>query len=229
MSSPARHRNALVLLLVPICASIATARMPDPADHSIRQFLAHDGTPRSYRGTRRLEAENGNQAGWLDAATEYTPATGFRYRITAQGGSSSIRSKVLEAVLDGERDLIARGEDARATLAPANYRFQPNGIDDHGLANVLIAPRRKEQGLVSGTMFLLPADGALVRLEGRLAKSPSFWVRDVEIVRTYKRVEGVVVPAALESRARVRFLGEGRLRMTYTYLEIDGHPVAPGE
>lgn len=219
----------MILLLMPICASMVTATTPDPADHSIRQFLAHDGTPRSYRGTRHLEAENGSRMGWLDAATDYSPATGFRYRITAQGGSSSIRSKVLEAVLDGERDLIARGEDARAILAPANYRFKPNGIDDHGLAMVLVAPRRQEHGLVSGTMFLLPADGALVRLEGRLARNPSFWVKDVDIVRTYTKVDGVVVPATLESKARVRFFGEGRLRMTYTYSEIDGRPVEAGD
>ena len=36
--------------------------------------------------------------------TSYAPGVGFRYEITGEGGSSFIRSKVLRAVLDGERD-----------------------------------------------------------------------------------------------------------------------------
>jgi hypothetical protein len=76
---------------------------------------------------------------------------------------------------------------------------------------------------VDGTMFLQPSDGNLVRLEGRLAKSPSFWVKNVDIVRKYERIAGVVMPVALESKAQVRMLGEAAtLRMTYTYSEIDG-------
>jgi hypothetical protein len=212
-------------MLVVVVTSTSSTRgaVADPVEHSIARFLAQDATQRSYRGTRRIEAENGDQRGWLDASIDYSPATGLRYRITAEGGSTSIRSKVLKSVLDGERDLIARGAEVRSSLAPANYRFQANGVGIDGLANVRLEPRRKEQGLVFGTMFLGPTDGTLVRLEGRLAQSPSFWLKDVEIVRKYRRIAGVVVPVALESRAQVRFIGEGRLRMTYKYSEIDGH------
>lgn len=35
--------------------------------------------------------------------------------------------------------------------------FQPNGVDDDGLANILLSPRRKEPVLVDGTMFLRPS------------------------------------------------------------------------
>src|SRR6185369_5205181 len=101
-------------------------------------------------------------------------------------------------------------------------KFQPNGIDSDGLANVLLSPRRKELVLVSGMMALNATDGALVRLEGRLAKSPSFWVKSVDIVRSYQRIDGKVVPVSLETRAQLRFLGEATLRMTYVYSEIDG-------
>ena len=74
-------------------------------------------------------------------------------------------------------------------------------------------------------MFLQPDDGDLVRLQGRLAKNPSFWVRNVEIVRSYKRIEGVVMPVTLDSTAHVRLFGPSSLRMTYVYSEIDGHRV----
>jgi hypothetical protein len=220
-----RYRRSTVLLLTLAFASYARATVRDAADHSIQQFLAQDDTQPQYRAVRRLEATNGSRTAWLEAVTEYSPAAGFRYEITAEGGSDLIRNKVLKAVLEGERDVIAHGETARSSLALANYRFQANGVDAAGLANVLLSPRRKERVLVAGTMFLKARDGDLVRVQGRLAKSPSFWVKNVDIVRSYESIDGAVVPIALETTAQVRFLGKATLRMTYAYQEINRHAV----
>jgi hypothetical protein len=214
-----------MLLLAIVVASSARATVPDAAEQTITQFLSQDDAQPAYRAVRRLEAENGTRKAWLEALTEYTPAAGFHFQITAEGGSGYIRSKILTAVLEGEREVIANGETARSSLALANYRFQGNGIDAEGFANVLLMPRRKDRVLVAGTMFLKPTGGDLVRLQGRLAKSPSFWIKDVDIVRTYERIGGTVVPVALETKAQVRFLGEATLRMTYVYMDIDGRPV----
>jgi hypothetical protein len=196
------------------------------ADHCIRQFLARDDTQPAYRAIRRLEARNGKRSGWLEAVTEYAPDAGFRYTVTAEGGHAYIRNKVLRGVLDGEREIITRGEASRSSLAEENYTFQANGIED-GLVNVSLLPRRKERVLVAGQMFLQPEDGRLVRLQGQLAKSPSFWIRTVAIVRTYDRIAGSVVPVALESHAQMRMLGYATLNMTYQYSHINGRPVSP--
>ena len=125
----------------------------------------------------------------------------------------------------GEQEAVARGEIGRSSLGQENSTFQAAGVDDDGLANVLLSPRRKERILVSGNMFLQPDDGSLVRLHGVLAKSPSFWIKNVEIVCFYARIEGAVVPVSLESNAHVRFLGAATLRMTYVYSHIDGRHV----
>jgi len=220
---PGRFIIALLSIVGPptLLASVA-----DPADHSMRQFLQQDDTQHPYRAVRRLEAENRGRRGWLEAVTEYSIENGFTYQVTSEGGSSLVRSKVLRTVLEGEREIIAGGETARSSLALANYAFQPNGVDGDGLSNILLSPKRKERVLVSGTMFLRPDDGDLVRLQGQLAKSPSFWIRNVEIVRSYERIGGVVVPVTLESTAHVRLLGPASLRMTYVYSEIDGRNVS---
>jgi hypothetical protein len=222
-------RYLRIVALLTAVASVSTSRaiVANDVDHSIKQFLAQDDTQRPYRAVRRLQAENGPRMGWLEAVTEYSPVTGFKYRITAEGGSTYIRAKVLTALLEGERDVIANRETGRASLGPRNYTLQANGIDSEGLAKVRLSPRRKERVLVSGTMFLKPADGTLVRLEGRLAKSPSFWVRNVDIVRTYERILGAVVPVDLRAKAQVRLLGEATFRMTYTYDQIEGRHVPP--
>ena len=211
-----------------VIAQSVQATAPDAADSSIQQFLDQSDAQPAYRAIRRLEARSGDKHGWLEAVTEYSPKTGFDYEVTAEGGSGVIRTKVLRAVLDGESEVISQGASARSSLARANYTFQPNGVDREGLANVLLSPRRKEPALVAGTLFLQPSDGNLVRLEGRLAKSPSFWVKNVDIVRRYEQIGGVVMPVALESKAQLRMLGgTGALRMTYSYSQVDGRAVSP--
>jgi hypothetical protein len=216
---------ALLAVVVATGANAGTAAVPNAADHAIEQFLAQDDTQPRYRAVRRLEATNGSRTAWLEALTEYSPSSGFQYEITAQGGSDLIRKKVLNAVLEGERDVIAHGETARSSIAADNYRFEAKGIDADGFANVRLLPRRRERVLVAGTMFLRREDGDLVRLQGRLAKSPSFWVKDVDIVRTYERIGTAVLPVALDTKAHVRFLGVATLRMTYVYKEVDGRPI----
>ena len=226
MPAGMRGWTLLLLMVASVAPMLLATSGNDSSDDSIDRFLANAPRQPDYRGTRHLEAENGGRRGWLDVTTEYAPDAGFRYQITAEGGGSDyIRKKVLKAVLDGERGVVAAGEDTRSSLARANYNFRPNGIGDDGLARVLLAPRRKERALVAGMMLLRPDQGELVRVEGRLAKNPSFWVRNVDIVRKYERIGGVVVPVSMDSKAHIRFLGAATFRMTYKYSEINGQPV----
>jgi hypothetical protein len=223
MTVSSRFPGTFVLLVAVGVAPVLQATA-DP-DHCIQQFLARDDAPPAYRAVRRLEAVNGSRSGWLEAVTEYAPATGFRYQVRAEGGNASIRDKVLRAILDAEKDVIARGEVLRSLLIHDNYTFEPKGVDEQGLVTVLVSPRRKEPALVSGHMSLAP-DGRLVRLQGQLAKSPSFWIKSVAVTRTYDRIAGSVVPVALESRAQTRMFGPATLHMTYHYSHINGQPVA---
>lgn len=226
VSVASQHRGRLLIVLFTmLMLSNIRATTGSVADHSIKQFLAQSEGQHSYRALRRLEAENGDRSGWIEALTEYSTRSGFRYELTKGGGSSYIREKILGAVLDAERDAIAQGETSRSALAPSNYAFQANGVDADGLANILLSPRRKERVLVAGTMFLKPDDGELVRLQGRLAKNPSLWVKSVHIARWYDRIAGVVLPVKLDSTAELRLLGPATFRMTYQYVEIDGHSV----
>jgi hypothetical protein len=195
----------------------------------VEMFLAQPSSSHSYRATRRLEATGSGQQGWLDARTDFTPVSGFDYEITAEGGSGFIRARVLRTLLEEERQLIARGGSSEVAISPDNYRFADEGIDQDGLARVALQPLRKERPLIVGRMFLKPADGELVRVEGRLAKNPSFWVSRVNIVRSYERINGVLLPVLLESTAQLRLLGRSTLRMTYRYSQIDEQPTSARE
>jgi len=145
------------------------------ATGAIQNFLAQPIAPHSYRATRRLEATGSGQRGWLDVRTDFTPAGGLNYEVTAEGGSGYIRSRVLRTLLEEERRVTARGESSRVAISPETYTFTGDGVDENGLARVEMRPLRKERPLIVGRLFLTPEDGELVRVEGRLARNPSFW------------------------------------------------------
>jgi hypothetical protein len=212
-----------------IAGSAARPQGAVPADPAVeaamQKFLDRESNPHQYRASRRLEASGSGQRAWLQAQTDFTPEDGLRYEVTAEGGSGYIRSRVLRSMLDEEQQLIARGATAGVALSRENYRFSPESIDADGLAVVAVTPLRKERALVIGKIYLT-SEGDLVRLEGRLAKTPSFWLSRVEVTRSYRRLNGALVPMALKSRAQMRLLGRSTLEMTYQYSEIDYRAVS---
>lgn len=206
---------------------LSSAQVPAPgAADAMRRFVAAPNESHAYRASRRLEATGSGQQGWLEAQTDFTVAGGLQYEVTAEGGSGYIRSRVLRSLLEQERQLIANGDSSHVALSAANYTFTADGIADDGLARVAMQPKRKEKALIAGHLFVRPADGELMRVEGRLAKNPSFWITRVEIVRSYRRIDGALLPVLLESTAQLRLLGRSTLRMTYRYSEVDDRPVA---
>jgi hypothetical protein len=160
----------------------------------------------------------------MDVQTDFTVTSGLLYQVTAEGGSPYIRARVLRSLLDEEQRLIARTSGSDIALSTENYRFTPERIDEHGLAVVRMQPLRRDRSLIAGRMLLTP-DGELLRVEGRLAKNPSFWVTRVDVVRSYRRINGVLMPVSLDTTAQLRLLGPSALRMTYHYSRVDDHAV----
>ncbi|HSL24198.1 MAG TPA: hypothetical protein VK886_21870 [Vicinamibacterales bacterium] len=178
----------------------------------------------SYRAFRRLEADGMGQAGWLEAWTSLEGDT-FSYEIVAEGGSERVRRRVLRKVLETERLAWVSGEARRSGIDADNYEFLSAPEQPEDLLKVLLKPRRKGKLLVNGAMFLGRHDAALVRVEGRLASSPSFWIKHVDLTRRYEQVNGFNLPVDVETLADLRFAGTGTLRMSYRYTHVNGRPI----
>jgi hypothetical protein len=201
---------------------------PSPSPSVVDLFLARkDPPPFQYRALRHLDAKNDHfgVAGWMDAWTDVDRTGGFRYQVVAEGGSGYIRSHVLRAALAGEQKMWTSGDSAKAALTRDNYTFDVQPPPAEALAALGVTPLRKDVLLVSGSVFVNPADGDLVRVEGKLSKTPSFWTRRVEVIRKYERINGVRVPVAIESVAQVLIAGRSTFKMTYEYEAINGEHV----
>lgn len=157
--------------------------------------------------------------------TEYKPDSGFNYEVVREGGSEYVRNKILRHMLETEQDLIAAGKRLHASLDTKNYAFEEGGVTDSGLQRILLKPAKKSDGLVNGSVLLDPDTGFMTKIQGRLVKSPSFWVRDVDVTWKFACVDGHIVPVEMSSTGRVRMFGRSNFKMTYEYVSIGGEPV----
>ena len=227
VESDTRRLSRWLFAATLVVGGIAVGNAATEADTPLDQSPSLRDQPlKQYRAYRRMHARNEhfNQEGWLEAWTEMDER-GFRYNIVSESGSDYIRGKVLKAVLKREQELVADGDCQRSEFTPENYEFQEASPGD-GERYVTIKPKRKDVLLVDGRM-VLSADGRdLLRVEGRLSKNPSFWTSLVNVIRHYARVDGVRVPIATESTAKVKLAGLSYLDVHYEYETINGRPVS---
>lgn len=204
---------------------MSAATADDPV---FEQVLAKSNTvaPPPYRAFRRMEGgiADSEKRGWIEAWTEYTPDRGFTYEVVREGGSEYVRNKILRGMLASEQKLIASGKRLHASLESKNYFFEDGGIADGGLQRVLLKPAKKSDGILNGSVLIDPESGLITTIQGRLVKSPSFWLRDVDVTYKYAHVGNRVVPVEMTSTGRVRMFGRSNFRMVYDYESIDGRP-----
>lgn len=231
---PARSARTVTMWVVAFTlvagSAVLPAREPALSSNPISAFFNRNEQPlRQYRAFRRMHAaaEKGNHEAWMEAWTELKDGR-FTYQIVSERGSDMVRGKVLKAVLEREEELVNSGNSEKGELTAANYEFSEAGRDSDGSHVVEMKPKRKDALLVDGRAVLNDG-GELVRVEGRLAKNPSFWTSLVNIVRRYARIGGVRVPVATETTAKVKFVGTSQLEITYDYQSINGRPVALSE
>jgi hypothetical protein len=186
----------------------------------------NSAAPPAYRAYRKMEAGllDSDKRGWMEVWTTYSPGQGLRYEVVKEGGSDYVRHKILFDFLDNEKELIARGQPMRAAITARNYEVENAGATADGLQRISLKAARKSDGLINGTLFLHPEGGYVTRMQGRLVKSPSFWVRDVDVTWKFGRIGRHVMPVEMSSTARVRMFGRSDFRMVYEYVSIDGQP-----
>jgi hypothetical protein len=157
----------------------------------------------------------------MEIATELSP-DGFHYRVINEGGSDLIRGRVFRSMLEDEEQIFANGDLSRSSFTATNYDLSAAPESEPGLVKLFARPKRKDVTLIDGAVYITDTDADLVRVEGRLAKNPSFWTRRVDVVKQYGRVGGLRAPIRIESTAQIRFAGTSTMTMIYQYEMING-------
>lgn len=181
----------------------------------------------AIKALRELRAGtvNGKHQGWMTVQTTLSPEGAFAWDVLEEGGSTRTREKVFRSLLRTEAEAWSAESHRRAALTPANYEFVPLERTASGQVTFRVIPRREDSALIDGTLTV-SADGYPLRLEGKMAKSPSFWVKSVTVVKRYGRFAGIALPTTIESLAELKLFGRSSFTMRYRYLEVDGHSVS---
>ena len=99
-------------------------------------------------------------------------------------------------------------------LSANNYDFRfvrEEDISGQRCYVLELLPRRKEKHLLHGDIWVDANSYLLRRFEGEIAKTPSWWVRDVSVTFVYGDVGGMWLQTASEAVANVRILGRSMI------------------
>jgi hypothetical protein len=229
------HQPHRITAVVAAAAALTVAGLPDSrltADEGaipaelIQRVEAQTARPSiALRATRELRASarNGKHLGWMEVETVISPSGSFRWTVIEEGGSERTRNQVFRALLAAEEQACRTGHDD-AALTLANYAFEEIVPVGSGQLRIRLRPRRPDPKLIDGTL-IVSADGYPIVLEGRLAKSPSFWVKSVSVIKRFGRFSGVALPLTVESAAELKMFGEANFTMRYRYSEVNGWSV----
>ena len=125
-------------------------------------------------------------------------------------GDAFVKSNVIARLLQSEVDYVTKGDPEQEALTTANYKFSYKGdqdLDGRMVHVFQVKPRHKRAGLFKGHIYLDASTGSLVRSEGTIVKSPSFFIRKIEFVQDYADVDHFTLPVHLHSTALARFVG----------------------
>lgn len=137
-------------------------------------------------------------------------------------GDGFVKTNVIARLLQSEVDHVQKGEDGSTAITAANYKFSYKGLDDVAGMPVhvfQVKPRRKVPGLFKGKVYLDVYSGAMVRAEGKMVKSPSFFVKNIEFTQDYAQVGEFNLVSHIHSTADTRLIGKAIVDISHSDYE----------
>jgi hypothetical protein len=143
--------------------------------------------------------------------------------VTSHEGSKLIRSRVFDKILEAEAETHAKKDKQQVDIVPSNYTFAllANEQCDAGPCfHMRISPKRRDKYSLDGEIWVDGTDFSIVRIHGSPAKRPSIWTTKTEIDRRYRKVDGIWLPARLDSSSNIMIAGHSVLSIEYTYESV---------
>ncbi len=213
------------LLVLGLCAMVSAQAVATPAGQpasgeeldlaSIVSRMAaaqqqnRDRT-QAYTVTRQYQLKsgnNGNSDSTVVAEVSFMPPGKKEYEIRESVGSGR-GEKVVRKVLDHETEMSS--EWMKSAVTDANYSFALLGREQSKDCNcyvLAITPKRDSKDLMKGKVWVDPVSFQIRRMEGEPAKSPSWWVKHVNVTLLFQEVRGMWLQTAAYADAEVRLFG----------------------
>jgi hypothetical protein len=173
-----------------------------------------------YTGLRRYILENARHHKRAEMLVTVTCLDNGskEFRTVSASGWGTARSHVFPKLLEAESEASQPGLRERSRILPQNYTFKVVGQDyvNQRLAYVIeITPKTQNKYLVQGTIWVDTEEYAIVRIEGKPAKNPSFWIKGARFIHTYGKNGPFWLPASDRFVTDARIIGATELTIEY--------------
>lgn len=166
---------------------------------------------RAYQATRKYQIFKGaEQKSQVTAEVNYEPPQRKSFNIVQSTGGTG--EGVIKKAL--EHEVTATREPRDYEISPANYDFEYAGESDCAGSHCFVLtlkPKRNCKDLVEGKAWVDQGSYLIRRIEGELAKSPSWWVKKALVVVEYGNVEGMWLQTKSVADAKLRMVGDYKL------------------
>lgn len=151
-----------------------------------------------------------SQYGEYELRQHYVARRTLEFKAVHFTGDGFVKNNVITRVLQSEANHVQKDDTSLTAITIANYKFSYKGtsqVEGHPVHVYQLKPRRKRVGLFKGLIYLDASTGSLVRAEGSVVKSPSFFIKKIDFVQDYENVGSFTFPVHIHSEARTRLIG----------------------
>ena len=106
-----------------------------------------------------------------------------------------------------------------------NYKFTYQGTSDLNGVPVHVydvKPHHKRIGLFKGKIYLEDDTGHMLRAQGAITKTPSFFIKKIRFIQDYATVAGFTLPMHVHSEADTRIVGKAVVDILHRDYQLQG-------
>jgi hypothetical protein len=199
-----------------VLATVA-AEAPVPQTVAFERYVAAQTMHVEEPGSTMVEIDASlpklGKSGRLRAILHRVPDGNLEFEVLKVEGDSTVKHEVIARYLSAQTQ---REEVPASSIAitPENYRFRYAGsIGTGGKFSYIfeITPKKRRPGLIEGHLWIDGITGLAVHQDGHLVKSPSVFIRRVEISRSIENRDGVPYSRTTHLDIDTRLVGHAML------------------
>ena len=209
---------------------------PLPAvDAVVAQMMAHDrerlAALHGYTAVRRYVLENLNHHKRAEMLVRMICREdgSKQFEIVSTDGWGGARKHVFPRLLAAEVEAARPDLRERSRITPENYTFEMVGwesVRGRPAYVMAIEPKTQNKYLARGKIWVDAEDYAIIRVDGKPATSPSFWVKSVHFVHDYDKIGAFWFPVLDHSVTDVRIFGATEMTIEYFDYAPSGVPLS---
>jgi hypothetical protein len=210
----------------PVSASVSSLSPELALSTYERGLKEQESELAGYTATSVIDASlpDSAQKAEFELTRRYVAPGVLEFTPLRSSGDKFVKSNVIVRLLQSEVEHVRKHEQAETAIDSSNYKFSYKGVSQVNGSAVHVfeaKPRTKRVGLFKGRIYVDASTGRLLRAEGRLVKSPSFFIKRIDFVQDYSTVDGFTLLSHVHSEAQTRLVGKAVVDITHRNYQPD--------